>query len=154
MYAIRMQNILSELQHFEVRANIYATVVLAVIFVLLFRRKKQRTISSSKDALIESNLAAIPGPRPWPLLGNVSILLNRRVPIWDLILIVQKQLCALYATEGIFRIWTFGRQSVFLFKPHTVEALITSNVNINKSEEYRFAAPWLRTGKQTQQSAN
>lgn len=94
MYAIRMGTLFSEvhfLPSFEVRANIYASVLLAVVLIFLVKKR-----SRTKSALSHSDLAPIPGPKPWPILGNLPILFDRKVPIWDLILQVQKRLCKQY----------------------------------------------------------
>ncbi|KAI1285563.1 Cytochrome P450 4c3 [Halotydeus destructor] len=131
--------LLSDLHYFEVRAYLYTAVVLALIIVFTFKHERRKK-------KLPPGLQELPGPEGYPVVGNIDLLLDRSTPIWDLILSLQKSLCERYSKEGLFKIEAFGRKSVFLFKPYTVEALITSNVNINKSEEYRFAAPWLRNG--------
>src|SRR5437867_2511399 len=51
-----------------------------------------------------------------------------------------------YARERICRMWVGSRPVVCCFTAESVEAILSSNVNIEKSIEYEFSTPWLGHG--------
>lgn len=51
-----------------------------------------------------------------------------------------------YYKERICKMWIGTRPVVCCFTPEAVEAILGSNVNIEKSIEYRFSKPWLGEG--------
>nr|XP_042903368.1 cytochrome P450 4V2 [Parasteatoda tepidariorum] len=55
-------------------------------------------------------------------------------------------LCKIYGNEGIFRIHVHMKPFVFIFKPETAEAILSSPTVIDKANEYQFLKPWLGTG--------
>lgn len=48
--------------------------------------------------------------------------------------------------ESAVKIWIGPRLIVFLYDPRDVELILSSNVHIDKAEEYRFFKPWLGDG--------
>lgn len=51
-----------------------------------------------------------------------------------------------YERERICRMWVGSRPVVACFTAQSVEAILSSNVNIEKSVEYEFTSPWLGHG--------
>nr|XP_015926218.2 cytochrome P450 4C1 [Parasteatoda tepidariorum] len=55
-------------------------------------------------------------------------------------------LCILFEKERIFQATISMKAFVIFFKPETVEVVLSSNVTIDKANEYDFLHPWLGTG--------
>lgn len=48
--------------------------------------------------------------------------------------------------DNVVRLWVGPRLMVFLFHPDDVEVILSSQVYIDKSKEYKFFEPWLGNG--------
>lgn len=48
--------------------------------------------------------------------------------------------------DNVVRLWAGPRLMVFLFHPDDVEVILSSQVYIDKSSEYKFFEPWLGNG--------
>lgn len=48
--------------------------------------------------------------------------------------------------QGVVRLWIGPKLTVFLFDPRDIELILSSQIYIDKSTEYRFFAPWLGEG--------
>lgn len=48
--------------------------------------------------------------------------------------------------NGVVRLWIGPKLTVFLFDPRDIELILSSQIYIDKSTEYRFFAPWLGEG--------
>ncbi|CAG2181734.1 unnamed protein product [Oppiella nova] len=59
----------------------------------------------------------------------------------------------MYDKYGLCRIQLGPTPVVVLFKHHTVDTLLTSNTNIEKSEQYMFLLDWLGEGLLTSTGA-
>lgn len=46
----------------------------------------------------------------------------------------------------VVRVWLGPRLYIFLTDPDDAEVILNSQVHINKSDDYRFFAPWLGEG--------
>src|SRR5689334_20036371 len=103
------------------------TLLVLLIGYLYFKNRKSRHL-----------LSKIPGPKGWPLLGNIDLFLGSKLPATQHAFNVFDDLCKQYYNEGIFKL-TFGHKPiVILFKPETIEKLLSSNVNINKGKAFKL----------------
>lgn len=86
--------------------------------------------------------AKIPGPKTFPLVGNLFLLINK----------TPGDILGLFADckaqfGRSFRIW-FGpfNVSFYLCDPKDVEVVLSSNSLLKKNTLYDFILPWLGTG--------
>ncbi|CAK9815342.1 Cytochrome P450 4g15 [Anthophora quadrimaculata] len=82
----------------------------------------------------------LPGPPGLPLLGNALELLGSSDTIFQNI--YQKS----FEYNEVIKIWVGPKLIVFLVDPRDVEVILSSNVYIDKSAEYKFFKPWLGNG--------
>uniref|UniRef100_UPI003B75C7C5 cytochrome P450 4C1-like n=1 Tax=Chrysoperla carnea TaxID=189513 RepID=UPI003B75C7C5 len=82
----------------------------------------------------------IPGPPSIPFIGNFIPFLGPLDHIWRIF----RKLSLHY--NGIFKVWTLNRFSVFISEPDYVEVLLSSAKNLRKSEAYDFLELWLGSG--------
>ncbi|CAD6208793.1 GSCOCT00003601001.2-RA-CDS [Cotesia congregata] len=82
----------------------------------------------------------IPGPKTVPFFGNALIALG--VHPKDVLNTVLQ-----YLHHGrVIRAFLGTKLVIFIMDPHDVEIILSSNVHIDKSPEYRFFKPWLGEG--------
>lgn len=48
--------------------------------------------------------------------------------------------------KNVVRLWLGPKLTVFLFDPRDIELILSSQIYIDKSTEYRFFEPWLGNG--------
>ncbi|XP_058800775.1 cytochrome P450 4C1-like [Phymastichus coffea] len=85
-------------------------------------------------------VSKLPGPRAWPLIGNLLTFLVPQDQLWYL---VRKMGDNYYP---IYKFWTLTEAIINLRHPDDVEVLLTSTQNISKSRIYELLEPWFRTG--------
>ncbi|KAK7076602.1 Cytochrome P450 4V2 [Halocaridina rubra] len=88
-------------------------------------------------------LDLIPGPRAWPIVGNTPDFIAEPgeffqrcmgfIHIWNF-------------HTPIMKFWGTPYPAVELYRPHTVEAMLSSQKHIDKSRDYAFLHPWLGLG--------
>lgn len=59
----------------------------------------------------------------------------------------------IYSKERIYRIWLAHEPWVVLWKPESVESILSNNFLLQKSTQYDFLHPWLGTGLLTSSGA-
>ncbi|XP_066256027.1 cytochrome P450 4d2-like [Euwallacea similis] len=86
------------------------------------------------------SLSKIPGPDAFPVLGSTHLL--GKTPCEYL-----KGLLALQGKYGNFyKLWTGPTLRLVINKPEYLEDLLTSNLNLSKSNGYDLFKPWLGDG--------
>ncbi|XP_037050111.1 cytochrome P450 4g15-like [Bradysia coprophila] len=83
----------------------------------------------------------IPGPVPLPILGNALMALGKTP---NEIVEGCLQLCGIHGDVG--RGFLGYKVIVCLMDPRDAELILSSNVHLTKSSEYRFFEPWLGDG--------
>ncbi|KAF5302920.1 hypothetical protein FQA39_LY02100 [Lamprigera yunnana] len=82
----------------------------------------------------------IPGPKGWPLIGNVLEFVGPSFQIF-------KRIYEMSLTyDSVVRCWLGPKLLIFLTDPRDVEIILNSSVHIDKASEYRFFQPWLGNG--------
>ncbi|XP_060812651.1 cytochrome P450 4g15 [Bombus pascuorum] len=102
-----------------------------VLYLIYFRLSRQHMLK-----LAES----LPGPPALPIIGNALDLLGSSDTIF------QNLLAKAADYKDVVRLWIGPKLVVFLFDPRDIEIILSSNVYIDKSAEYRFFYPWLGDG--------
>lgn len=82
----------------------------------------------------------IPGPKGLPFLGNALEFTGSSHNIF------KRVYAKSFQFDSVVRLWAGPRLMVFLFHPDDVEVILSSQVYIDKSIEYRFFEPWLGNG--------
>ncbi|KAL0100479.1 hypothetical protein PUN28_019659 [Cardiocondyla obscurior] len=82
----------------------------------------------------------IPGPEGLPLIGNTLLLLGSSDTMFRNL--YRKS----FEYDQIIKLWLGPKLLIFLMDPRDVEIILSSNVYIDKSAEYRFFQPWLGNG--------
>lgn len=52
----------------------------------------------------------------------------------------------MFVGPRMFRVWLAWKPVVFLYGCEEAKALLDSNKNLNKSQEYKFIEPWMGLG--------
>ncbi|XP_044734402.1 cytochrome P450 4C1-like [Chrysoperla carnea] len=89
---------------------------------------------------IRKHVQNIPGPSQIPIIGSMHHIAGSPEIIW----LKLRKLCVQY--PKIFKLWGLNRVSVFLLDPEYVEAILTDNKNLMKSEAYDMLTVWLGEG--------
>ncbi|XP_023950683.2 cytochrome P450 4g15 [Bicyclus anynana] len=84
----------------------------------------------------------LPGPEGLPLLGNALEFTGGSHEIFKRIVERGNE----FDEQSAVKIWIGPRLLLFLYDPRDVELILSSNVHIDKAEEYRFFKPWLGEG--------
>ncbi|NP_001165932.1 cytochrome P450 4AB23 [Nasonia vitripennis] len=85
--------------------------------------------------------SAIPGPSPYPFIGNMlSFDISSPVSMW----LVLRQLSNQY--YPITRVWMTTEALYSVRHPDDIEIALTSRKTIDKGWVYKYLHPWLRTG--------
>ncbi|XP_050466859.1 cytochrome P450 4g15 [Cataglyphis hispanica] len=82
----------------------------------------------------------LPGPDGLPILGNALMLRGSADTVFRTI--YRKS----FEYDQIIRLWMGPKLIVFLMDPRDVEIILSSQVYIDKSVEYRYFEPWLGNG--------
>ncbi|KAL6443558.1 hypothetical protein ACFW04_001602 [Cataglyphis niger] len=82
----------------------------------------------------------LPGPEGLPILGNALMLRGSADTVFRTI--YRKS----FEYDQIIRLWMGPKLVVFLMDPRDVEIILSSQVYIDKSVEYRYFEPWLGNG--------
>ncbi|CAO1376199.1 unnamed protein product [Diamesa serratosioi] len=82
----------------------------------------------------------IPGPKGLPIIGNALDLTGSSHLVFKTVINKGKEF------NDIIKIWVGPKLLVFLFDPRDVELVLSSQVYLDKSPEYRFFKPWLGNG--------
>lgn len=100
------------------------------------------------------DIAKIPGPKPkWligSLIGNLDLVWKKNLPISETYILIHRELAYEYRHLGMYKFsigFSRGGTFVMVSKANTVEAILSSSVNISKSHSYSFLSPWLGEGK-------
>ncbi|XP_016772392.1 cytochrome P450 4G11 isoform X1 [Apis mellifera] len=82
----------------------------------------------------------IPGPPALPLIGNALDLFGSPDAMFSQVLKKAENF------KDVVKIWVGPKLVICLIDPRDVEIILSSNVYIDKSTEYRFFKPWLGDG--------
>ncbi|XP_033338889.2 cytochrome P450 4g15 isoform X1 [Megalopta genalis] len=102
-----------------------------VLYYIYFRISRRHMIELGNK---------LPGPPALPIVGNALEMLGSPDAIF------QKVYQRSYEFNDVVRLWVGPKLLVFLTDPRDVEVILSSNVYIDKSAEYRFFKPWLGNG--------
>ncbi|CAO1432822.1 unnamed protein product [Diamesa hyperborea] len=88
------------------------------------------------------HLSRIPQPPSWPLIGNSLEFINKSPPkIFETLN---------EFSESLGNIWRFSFHSfehqIMISDPKLVEAILSSQMELVKTDDYRFVKPWLGDG--------
>ncbi|KAI4476562.1 hypothetical protein M0804_013456 [Polistes exclamans] len=83
-------------------------------------------------------LDCLPGPKGYPIIGNIHNLYNENF--------IQKAWELNNKYFPIYKVWVFSYYAVILLHPDDIKVLMTSAKNIYKEEIYNFLRPWLSYG--------
>ncbi|XP_019864629.2 cytochrome P450 4C1 isoform X2 [Aethina tumida] len=91
------------------------------------------------------SLKNVPGPEPYPILGNVF----PKSPQESLNLLLK------YVKQygNIYKLWIGPNPSLVITNPDMVEKILTSNIHITKSKTYDLVKPWIGLGLLVQTGA-
>ncbi|XP_043504764.1 cytochrome P450 4C1-like [Polistes fuscatus] len=84
-------------------------------------------------------LNSLPGPKSYPIIGNVLHLKDSHY-------VIQKMWELNNKNFPIYKIWTLIYSVVFLLHPDDIKVLMTSTENIDKEDVYYMLRPWLSYG--------
>ncbi|XP_043498466.1 cytochrome P450 4C1-like [Polistes fuscatus] len=84
-------------------------------------------------------LNSLPGPKSYPIIGNVLHLKDSHYLIQKIWELNNKYF-------PIYKIWTLRYYLVFLLHPDDIKVLMTSTENIDKEDVYYLLRPWLSYG--------
>ncbi|XP_054157968.1 cytochrome P450 4C1-like [Oppia nitens] len=119
----------------------YLSTISLTIFLVLYVYFKY------KNRYRDKCLASIPGPEPrYPLIGNIDLFRIPGVPLNECVYKTLVSLCRLYKNYGIYKISLGPQPVVVVFKHNLMDAIFSSNVHIEKSEQYKFLSDWLGDG--------
>ncbi|XP_066581835.1 cytochrome P450 4g15 [Prorops nasuta] len=102
-----------------------------VLYYIYFRLSRRHLLELAEK---------LPGPQGYPIIGNALDFLGSSDTIFRNI---YKRS---FEFDQVIRIWIGPKLLVFLVDPRDVEVILSSNVYIDKSAEYRFFKPWLGNG--------
>nr|WDY85989.1 cytochrome P450 4BR18 [Pagiophloeus tsushimanus] len=85
-------------------------------------------------------LGKIPGPKPLPILGNSRLLGKTPSDYLRGLIALQKKY------GNFYKLWTGPTLRLVINKPEYLEELLSSNVNLSKSNGYDLFKPWLGDG--------
>ncbi|XP_069678752.1 cytochrome P450 4c3-like [Periplaneta americana] len=117
----------------DVIVNAVCLLGLSLVFVFVF-------VFVCRRARFWIALSRVPGPPSLPLLGNALQLTGEQDEFF-------RFMCRCAEKYGdIFRLWIGTRVFIFLYRAEAIQPILNSSVHIDKSYEYSFLLPWIRTG--------
>ncbi|KYN37083.1 Cytochrome P450 4g15 [Trachymyrmex septentrionalis] len=102
-----------------------------VLYYIYFRISRRHMIELAEK---------IPGPEGLPFIGNALMLLGSSDTMFRTL---YRKSCEY---DQLIKIWLGPKLLIFLMDPRDVEIILSSQVYIDKSTEYRFFQPWLGNG--------
>ncbi|XP_066997554.2 cytochrome P450 4g15 isoform X2 [Anabrus simplex] len=109
-------------------------IITAVLWALYYRQEKSRFVTLGNK---------MPGPATIPIFGNAHMIIGRTKPD-ELMAFALKEAVKF---GSVVRLWMGPRRLiVFLCDPRDIELILSSNVHLDKSSEYRWFKPWLGEG--------
>lgn len=123
---------------------ILLTIYVSIQLIKFYKRRKR----------IVQLIEKIPGPPNIacaPLINHAIAVfyldsLDHKLGTFTLTYYLMSNLHVTYPEEGICRFWMGLKPTVLLYSPETVEAVLISTINLNKTNEYRFFEPWIGEG--------
>ncbi|XP_046992824.1 cytochrome P450 4g15 [Schistocerca americana] len=110
----------------------YWLLLPAVVLYFIYYRLQRRRMYELADK--------IPGPPGLPVLGNALSFIGKNEEIFERVYTMS------FEFGSVVKTWIGPKLLVFLTDPRDVELILSSNVYIDKSTEYRFFKPWLGEG--------
>jgi cytochrome P450 family 4 len=107
--------------------------VIVMLYALHYYQNNSRTAKLANR---------IPGPPTLPFIGNAHELIG----IESSQMIFEEAYKYQKEYGRVVRAWVGPKLVVFLSDPRDAEVILNSQVHIDKSDEYRFFAPWLGDG--------
>ncbi|XP_053948671.1 cytochrome P450 4g15 [Anastrepha obliqua] len=84
--------------------------------------------------------ARLPGPKGLPIIGHLLDVFGPASSVFKTVIRKSSEF------ENIAKMWIGPQLVVFIYDPRDVEILLSSQVYIDKSSEYKFFKPWLGDG--------
>jgi len=119
---------------FAPTALFYYLLVPAVVLWYAYFRYSRRRLYELADKL--------PGPEGLPLLGSAHEFMGSANDIYKRMWARSNE----YSDTSAIKVWIGPRLLVFLQDPRDVELILSSNVHLDKSVEYRYFQPWFGNG--------
>ncbi|XP_043497209.1 cytochrome P450 4C1-like [Polistes fuscatus] len=95
---------------------------------------------SIKYRRITKILEALPGPKAYPIIGNLLRYQIKNDNLFELICKTDNEYYPIY------KVWFLYITTVVLLHPEDIEVLMKSSKHITKGISYKFLHPWLTTG--------
>lgn len=86
---------------------------------------------------LSENIPGIPG---YPLIGNLMEVLGSPHPVFNNVIKKAEN------HTKLVKLWLGPKLLIFLFNPDDIELVLSSQVHIDKSPDYKFFKPWLGDG--------
>nr|UHN91810.1 cytochrome P450 CYP4TT1 [Epicauta chinensis] len=85
-------------------------------------------------------LNGIPGPKPWPLIGNAIELGSNPCEALEGLINLKKSF------GNIYKIFVGSSVKIVLSDPTIIGKIVQSNIHLTKSDAYDLLKPWIGTG--------
>ncbi|KAF2894180.1 hypothetical protein ILUMI_11993, partial [Ignelater luminosus] len=113
------------------RVFYYLLIPALVLWYIYWRISRRHMIKPAEK---------IPGPKGWPLIGNVLELVGSSSDIF------KNVYAHSFNYAGIVKGWIGPRLFIAVYDPRDVEIILSSHIHSDKPSEYRFFEPWLGNG--------
>lgn len=113
-------------------AVFYSLLIPAALLWFVYWRLSRRRLYELADKL--------PGPQGLPLIGNALDLTGTSHIVFKTVITKGKDY------KDVIKLWAGPKLMVFLADPRDIELILSSQVYLDKSPEYRFFKPWLGNG--------
>nr|QQL94340.1 cytochrome P450 4g15 [Prodiamesa olivacea] len=110
----------------------YSLLIPAAILWFFYWRLSRRNLYKLAEKL--------PGPPGLPIIGNALDLTGSSHIVFKTIITKGKDF------NDVIKLWVGPKLLVFLVDPRDIELVLSSQVYLDKSPEYRFFKPWLGNG--------
>lgn len=127
-------------------------LLLAALIALLVRYLIKRLLHLHRKVQLVNR---IPGPDSFnPILGNIPLEILKFVgsdieasrDMYTNLLQAVRGYTEVYREQRIFRLWLGWEPLIILWKPETVEQILSHNFLLDKSTQYSLLHSWLGTG--------